>query len=204
MIKTILYKLGSISYKLFPPFLSLQFTNIYRWLYSGYQSRQFNRCGSLFYIHGQSTIVGGEYMNIGNNVSIGKRAILTAWKNLENKPQLIIGDKTIIGDDCHITMANKINIGSNVLMGKKITITDNSHGKGLDIQNIEPPIERELYSKGPVYIGNNVWIGDKATILPGVTIGDNSIIGANSVITKNIPENSIAVGNPAYIIKHFS
>jgi maltose O-acetyltransferase len=53
----------------------------------------------------------------------------------------------------------------------------------------------------PVIIGDNVWIGGSVTILPGVTIGDNVTIGAGSVVTKDIPSNSIAVGNPCKVIK---
>ena len=62
-------------------------------------------------------------------------------------------------------------------------------------------MERKLFSKGPVVIGDNVWIGDKATILAGVTIGEGAVIGANAVITKDVPAYCIAVGNPARIIK---
>lgn len=54
----------------------------------------------------------------------------------------------------------------------------------------------------PITIGNSVWIGGSVTILPGVTIGDNSTIGAGSVVTRDIPANSIAVGNPCKVIKH--
>ena len=49
-------------------------------------------------------------------------------------------------------------------------------------------------------IGKNVWIGDKATILPGVVVGDGAIIGANAVVTKNVPANSVVVGNPARVV----
>jgi acetyltransferase-like isoleucine patch superfamily enzyme len=52
-----------------------------------------------------------------------------------------------------------------------------------------------------VIIGDNVWIGGNATILPGTTIGDNCVIGAGSVVTKSIPHNSLAVGNPARVIR---
>lgn len=55
----------------------------------------------------------------------------------------------------------------------------------------------------PVYIGKNVWITSRCIILPGVRIGDNSIIGAGSVVTKNIPANCFAAGNPAKVIKYF-
>ncbi len=55
--------------------------------------------------------------------------------------------------------------------------------------------------KGPVSIGNNVWIGDRVTILSGVEIGDGAVIGAGAIVTKNVPPYSIAVGNPARVIK---
>ena len=64
-----------------------------------------------------------------------------------------------------------------------------------------PPIERKLFSKGPIVIGNHVWIGDKVTILSGVTIGNNSVIAANSVITKDVPPFSVVAGNPGKVIK---
>lgn len=57
-----------------------------------------------------------------------------------------------------------------------------------------------MKSKGGVVIGKNVWIGDKATILPGVVVGDGAIIGANAVVTKNVPANSVVVGNPARVV----
>lgn len=147
---------------------------------------------------------GGKYICIGNQTGLGKRGVLTAWDCIMGehyKPEISIGDNTSIGEDYHITATNKIIIGNNVLMGKKITITDNSHGK-TDIESlIFPPSKRRAFSKGPVTIMDNVWIGDKATILPGVTIGFNAIIGANAVVTTNIPANCVAAGIPAKIVK---
>jgi acetyltransferase-like isoleucine patch superfamily enzyme len=63
------------------------------------------------------------------------------------------------------------------------------------------PALRDLFSKGPVRIGKRVWIGENACILPGVSIGDGAVIGAGSVVTKDIPPNSIAAGNPAKVIR---
>ncbi len=57
-------------------------------------------------------------------------------------------------------------------------------------------------SAKPINIGKNVWIGGNVTVLPGVAIGDNSVIGAGSVVTRNIPQNTIAVGNPCCVIKN--
>ena len=56
------------------------------------------------------------------------------------------------------------------------------------------------YAK-PIEVGNNVWIGGNVVVLPGVTIGDNVVIGAGSIVTKDIPSNSVAVGNPCKVIK---
>lgn len=101
----------------------------------------------------------------------------------------------------HIGCINRITIGQGTLIGSNVLITDHSHGeKEYELS----PSYRPLYSKGPVEIGKNVWIGENVCILPDVTIGDNCIIGAGSIVTRSIPENSIAVGNPARVVKQFS
>ena len=149
-------------------------------------------------------LIGGKYISLGKKSNIGFRAILTAWDKFGSDtfyPEIIIGSNVSIGDDCHITAINRIEIGNNVLMGHKITITDNAHGKSnLDSLSL-PPAIRPLYSAGPVFIEDGVWIGDKATILSNVRIGKNSIIGANAVVTKDIPMNCIAGGVPAKVLK---
>lgn len=149
-------------------------------------------------------LLGGKYIEIGDNCIIGRRAVLTAWSeycDIKYSPTIKIGSNVSIGDDCHITCINSIYIADNVLIGKKVTITDNSHGDTVSSELSIPPIKRKLYSRGPVFIGENVWIGDKVTILPNVSIGSNSIIGANSVITKDVPSCSICVGSSARVIK---
>lgn len=115
-------------------------------------------------------------------------------------PKLTIGSNCNFGAYNHITCTNEVTIGNNVLTGKWVTISDNSHGT-TDEESLKlPPVLRPIVSKGKVYIGNNVWIGDKATILAGVTIGDGAVIGANTVVTKDVPSLSVVVGNPAKII----
>ena len=90
-------------------------------------------------------------------------------------------------------------------MASKIFISDHNHGSYGDSHSDSPltiPSERVSVSQG-VIIEDNVWIGESACILPGVTIGFGSIIGALSVVSKSIPPYSIAVGNPAKIVKKY-
>jgi acetyltransferase-like isoleucine patch superfamily enzyme len=173
-------------------------------LYSGWVSREFKGFGRDSVVQRHLYLLGGKYISIGNKSCIGLRAILTAWDKYGSDrfhPEIIIGNHVSIGEDSHITAINRIEIGNNVLIGKKVTITDNSHGKS----NFEllpfSPSTRPLHSEGPVIIENGVWIGDKATILPNVRIGENAIIGANAVVTKDIPANCVASGIPAKVIK---
>jgi len=133
-------------------------------------------------------------------VSVGARTTLSTWGN-KTGILLTIGEHVHIGTDCHITAANHIQIGNGVLLGKMVTISDNSHGDYSDPHIMIPPIERPIVSKGGVKISDKVWIGDKATILSNVTIGEGAIIGANSVVTHDVPAYCVAAGNPAKVIK---
>jgi len=173
-------------------------------LYSGWISKEFKTIGENSVVQKKIYLTGGKYISIGNETCIGTNTVLSAWDKYgpdSFTPIINIGDNVSIGDDSHITAINKIIIGNNVLTGKKITITDNSHGKSNLESLLTPPELRLLYSSGPVYIEDGVWIGDKVTILPNVRIGRNSIIGANAVVTKDIPANCVAGGIPAKVIK---
>ena len=95
----------------------------------------------------------------------------------------------VILDVCEVTFGNNVFIGPNV-----------------GIYTAEHPIDVEMRNKGIEYgkkikVGNNVWIGGSVCILPGVTIGDNVTIGAGSVVTKDIPSNVTAFGNPCKVFK---
>jgi acetyltransferase-like isoleucine patch superfamily enzyme len=173
-------------------------------LYSGWISREFKFFGKESQIYSFNYLIGAKYISIGERCTIGNNSTLTAWDrhgSVNLMPQIIIRNNVSIGDDSHITAINSIEIGNNVLMGKKITITDNSHGNNtFQILSI-PPSSRPIYSDGPVIIEDGVWIGDKVTILSNVRIGKNAVIGANAVVTKDIPANCVAGGIPAKVIK---
>ena len=150
---------------------------------------------------------GAEFMNGHRHICVGENTVflphlfLTSWGADDDSAKISIGSHCSIGAYCHISAHNGITIGDNVLIGKWVSIVDNDHGK-TDRETLElPPLNRELVSKGPIVIGNNVWIGDKVTILSGVTIGSHAVIAANAVVTKDVPEYSVVAGNPAKVIK---
>ena len=131
-------------------------------------------------------IRGKKYIKYGKNFTTGTGCRIEAYKFDGKVPNLEIGD--------------------NVLIASKVYITDLNHGNYSGKEQSNPQEiakERKIYTK-PVKIENNVWIGENVSILPGVEIGENAILGANSVVTKNVPKNSIVVGNPAKIIKVYN
>ncbi|MBQ3886733.1 MAG: sugar O-acetyltransferase [Clostridia bacterium] len=106
-----------------------------------------------------------------------------------------VGEKFYANFDCIILDVGEVRIGKNCLLAPRVCIFTVGH-----------PIDPELRSTGveaakPVIIGDNVWIGGNTVINPGVTIGDNVVIGSGSVVTKDIPSNVVAVGNPCKPIK---
>lgn len=89
-------------------------------------------------------------------------------------------------------------IGDSVMIGPNVTIATAGHP-------IDPELRRKVAQYNiPVHIGSNVWIGAGAVILPGVTIGDNSVVGAGSIVTKDIPANVVAVGNPCRVLREIN
>lgn len=120
--------------------------------------------------------------------------------------QISFGKNVKIGDNVHIASASKVEIGDNVLMASHIFISDLDHGMYAGENQTSPkvaPDVREIHAE-PIKIGNNVWLGENVVVLKGVTIGEGCIIGANALVNKNIPDNSIAVGAPAKVIKKFN
>lgn len=142
---------------------------------------------------------------IGNGVLIMSYSTVethSLYRSQQFNPVIIINNNASIGERAHITAINKIVIGEGTLLGKDVTITDNSHGSITFEEMKKAPSERLLVSKGPVIIGKNCWLGDKVTVCPNVTIGDYCIIGANSVVTKDMPSYCVCAGNPCKIIKY--
>lgn len=206
IIYWIFYQTGAIFHFFIDAKKALFFTTLKREFNTGWLKKEFKSCGANTKIDRPLTLRGGKYISIGENVLIGRHIVMAAW-NLDNtgiEPEIIIGDNVELGDHSHITCTNKIVISSGVLTGKRILITDNSHGNVTLEQMQVAPKHRPVVSKGRVFIGENVWIGEKASIMPGVTIGEGAIIGANAVVTSDIPPYSVAVGCPARIVKQLT
>jgi acetyltransferase-like isoleucine patch superfamily enzyme len=179
----------------------------YNQIYSFWISNEFKKIGENFSVASPVYLIGGKNISIGNNVSFDQRLRLDTIEEFfgdKFTPEIKIGNNVSIQKDCHIGAIHKIIIGNNVLLASKVYISDHSHGE-INADAIKlPPAKRRLYSKGPVIIEDNVWLGEGVVVLPGVTIGENSIIGANAVVTKSIPRNCVAGGNPAKIIREIS
>ena len=111
-----------------------------------------------------------------------------------------------------------VRFGSNIYANFNLTLVDDGHiyigdrvlfGPNVTIATANHPINAELRSKAlqynkDVHIGENTWIGANTVVVPGVTIGKNVVIGAGSVVTKDIPDNVVAVGNPCRILREVS
>lgn len=152
------------------------------------------------------SVIGPEYMHFGNDIYIGKYYRLHNFDSYESvpkstyNPNLVIEDGVHIADFFTILNAGNVKIGKKTLIASNVLICNLNHGSRINsnISFMEQPLET-----GTVHIGENCWIGEKVVILTNVTIGNNVIIGSSSVVTKSIPSNSVAVGNPARVIKQW-
>lgn len=144
---------------------------------------------------------------------------------LQKRAQMLKEMFAKIGEDCYIEppfYANwggkHVHFGNCVYANFHLTLVDDTHiyvgdntmfGPNVTVATAGHPILPELRAKAyqfnmPVHIGKNCWIGAGAVIVPGVRIGDNTVIGAGSIVTKDIPANVVAVGNPCRVLREIS
>lgn len=149
----------------------------------------------------RNAILKELFGTIGSNVAIDTPFHCDYGKNIH------IGSNVIINMNCTFVDNKPISIGNNVLIASNVQIYTASHPV-LPQERLEPDWEEKkttffrTYAL-PVEIKDNVWIGGGCIILPGVTIGENSVIGAGSIVTKSIPANCVAVGNPCRVVRTF-
>ena len=173
---------------------------------------------------------GDIYYPSGDDIMIAQLGYLdklydfnmTRPSELDKRAKMLKEMFAEIGEDCYIEPpfhsnwgGHHVHFGKSVYANFGLTMVDDTHiyvgdytmfGPNVVVATAGHPILPELREKAyqynmPVHIGRNCWIGAGALILPGVTIGDNTVIGAGSVVTKDIPANVVAVGNPCRILR---
>lgn len=156
-----------------------------------------------------STIKGKVYLISPSNIFIGKNCSIGPYCRIEtftNYGEQLTEPKLIIGDDCsiqhavHIYCAKKVEIKKGCLIASGCMITDENHG----MDPLKGYYESQPLLIRPTMLEEGVWLGENVCVLSGVTIGQYSVIGANSVVKRDIPEYSIAVGNPAKVVKKYN
>lgn len=105
------------------------------------------------------------------------------------------GENVFVNTNAYFMDGNTITIGDNTFIGPDCGFYTNTHPENILRRN--EGLEKAL----PITIGKNCWLGANVTVLPGVTIGDGCVIGAGSVVTKDIPENSLAIGSPCRVLR---
>ncbi len=165
-----------------------------------YLRPQFESLGrDLTFIHPWHVKLFGEPISMGDCANViataEKKVRLTIWSDSEDKGSIRIGDYCLLCPGVRISAATEIVIEDNTMLASDAYITDSDWH---DIYDRVTPIGRTA----PVRIEQNVWIGDGVIVCKGVTIGKNSVIGARSVVVDSVPENAIAAGNPAKVVKY--
>ena len=130
--------------------------------------------------------------------SVGSKVWIEPDFRCEFGRNIIIEDNVYINFGCVILDCAEVTIGANSLLGPNIGLYAVNHAS-----DAEERIHGGCYGK-PIHIGKNVWLGGNVKILAGVSIGDNTIIGTGSIVTKDIPSNVVAVGNPCKVIKEIT
>ena len=163
-------------------------------------AKAFYRFGSRSVICLPFRLQGEAAIEIGSRVYLGANCWLEVMNSAESQthPVLSIGDQTSISGSCTITAIERVTIGRSVLIAQSVYISDHSHAR----RSRDVPIKDQGVTKiAPVTIRDGAWIGFGAVILPGVTIGKNAVVGANSVVREDVPDQCVAAGVPAKIIR---
>ncbi len=142
-----------------------------------------------------------QYIRIGRDTLFGPQLTLSAGmipgQEMVSDPVVTIGDRCLVGRGSGIVGHLGIRIGNDVWTGHHVYITDQNHGyEALDV-----PIGRQLMPERPVTIGDGSWLGHGTVVLPGASIGRHVVVGANSVVTGDLPDNCVAAGAPARVIR---
>jgi len=168
----------------------------YKWLSDCHKVIGQARLFHPLLVKGKGCITFGENVQFGVIASPNFYSHYAYMEARTENSQIIVGDNVTLNNGFSAEARDKITIKSKVLIGVNCSIMDHDgHSLAIDQRTEGEP------NSAPVLIEENVFIGDNVTILKGVTIGKNAVIGNSAVVTKNIPANTIAAGNPAKVIR---
>lgn len=138
-------------------------------------------------------IRAGNYLHLISHAA--KPVLLTTWSSKQSAGSISIGDYCLIAPGVEITSAEGIRVGDNCMIAQECILSDSDwHG----LYNRTRPFR----CSAPLTLGDNVWLGARTVVGKGVTIGENSVVGTGSIVTKSLPANVVAAGNPAQIVKY--
>ena len=146
------------------------------------------------------------FVGPGVTLEIARGATLTlgrwSWighgcKIRVHEGEVAIGAKTVLGQECTISAYRHVSIGRECVVADRAMFIDFDHG----VVEVERPIRLQGIYKRDVRVGHNCWIGYGVCVLRGVTVGDNCVLGTSAVVTKDIPDNAVAVGVPARVVR---
>jgi maltose O-acetyltransferase len=156
--------------------------------------RQCTHVGRFARVHGRPRISNKGVLTLGDHVSVLSTVVPCELLVFEGA-SLEIGAHSFINYGTSIAATGSVRIGRHCLLGMYSIIFDN------DFHQVDHRLQRP--EPCPVVLEDNVWLGHRTLVLPGVTIGHDSVVGAGSVVVKDIPPRSIAVGNPARVVRSF-
>lgn len=134
-----------------------------------------------------------------NKFELGEDSTIEDFSAINNGVgAVIIGNRTKIG--LSNTVIGPVRIGNDIRLAQNITLSGLNH----NYEDVSLPIHVQGVSTSPIIIEDGTWIGANVVVLAGVTIGKNCVIAAGSIVTKNIPSYSVAVGNPARVLKKYN
>jgi acetyltransferase-like isoleucine patch superfamily enzyme len=150
-----------------------------------------------------AALFGERYIRIGEGSVIGPYSTLSAGVGpdqiLEQDTVVRIGSRCVIGKGSAIVGHASVEIGDDVWTGPHVYVTDANHG----YEDITVPIGLQFAATRPVRIGSGSWLGAGVVVLPGATIGRHVVVGAGAVVADDLPDNSVAVGNPARVVRRY-
>jgi len=140
----------------------------------------------------------------GPNITLGRcvhvvtaadrQVRLTTWEHADGVGRIDVGDYALLCPGVRIDSACRVTVGANSMIAAGAYLTDADWHDVYDRTRV-------IGAHGPIVLEDNVWIGDGAIVCKGVTVGANSVVGAGSVVTRDIPANTVAAGNPATVVR---